>query len=90
MFTLMLAVIYLGCGAVYLTPGVLPVAAVPAVKWSRHAVGAGMLMAGVALAEAWWNGTTVPGLLQLGIGLVGVSLASTLVTILRHPCAPKA
>jgi len=90
MLTLLLAVIYLACGVVYLTPGVLPVAAVPAVKWSRYAVGAGMLMAGVALAEAWWHGTTVPTLLQLGMALVGAGLASTLVTILRQPCAPKA
>jgi hypothetical protein len=85
-----ISVIYLGCGVVYLTPGVLPVAAVPAVKWSRYAVGAGMLIAGVALAEAWWHGTTVPALLQLGMALVGAGLASTLVTILRQPCAPKA
>jgi len=90
MISLMLAIVYLGCGVVYLTPGVLPTAAVPAVKWSRHAVGAGMLMVGVAMAEAWWGQHAAQPLLHLGLAVIGIGLAATLVTILRQPCPPKA
>lgn len=89
MITIAVAVIYVCCGVLYLTPGVLPVAAITSVKWSRHIVGAGMLVAGVSVADMWWRGMAVQTLLLAGLALVGVGLASTLVTILRQPCPPK-
>jgi hypothetical protein len=90
MISFILAAIYLACGVVYLTPGVLPAAALPAVKWSRHGVGAGMLLVGVAQAEAWWGQHAIQPLLYLGLAVIGIGLAATLVTILRQPCPPKA
>ena len=89
MVTLILAAIYLGCGAVYLTPGVLPVPALAQIKWSRHIVGAGMLLTGAALAEAWWGQHADQPLLLVGLALVGIGLAATLVTIARQPCPPR-
>ena len=90
MISLFLAILDVCCGGVYVTPGVLPVAALSSVKWSRHVVGLGMLTVGGGELGAWWSEAMVLPLLQLGLGLVGGGLAATLVTILRQPCPPKA
>lgn len=90
MTALLLAIAYIGCGLMYVTPGVLAVPAVPLVKWSRQVVGLGMLVLGIGEASIWWREASAPPLLQLGVAIFGAGMIMTLVAIMRQPCAPKA
>ena len=90
MIALLLAIAYICCGLMYLTPGVLAVPAVALVKWSRQIVGLGMLMLGMGEASIWWTEAAAPPLLQLGIAIFGAGMIMTLVAIARQPCAPEA
>ena len=90
MIALLLAIGYSWMGIMYVTPGLLPVASVTAVKWSRQIVGFGMIVLGLGEASLWWNGVAGPSLLQLGLAIFGGGMTLTLLTILRQPCAQKA
>lgn len=90
MIALLLAITYIACGLMYVTPGLLAVPAVALVKWSRQVVGLGMLVLGIGEASIWWTEAAAPPLLQLGIAIFGAGMVMTLVAILRQPCAPKA
>jgi hypothetical protein len=89
MIALLLAIGYCWMGIMYVTPGLLPVASVPAVKWARIVVGFGMVVLGIGEASLWWNDIVGPSLLQLGLAIFGSGMVITLLTIVRQPCAPK-
>jgi hypothetical protein len=82
MGTTVLAVFLALLGAVYITPGALPVAASKLIFVSRLAAGFAFLVSAVGLVFR------LPEVIEIGLAMLGGAHAVAAWVIFRQPCAP--